>query len=394
MMVLLNNHNARRILDMAHYNTLFRNLLQVIPGHLFNTLEQKHQHVRAPRKFSLKQQFLLMAFVQLANRRSLRDALRCLCSAKSRLYHWGLGKLSRSTVADANCSRPYAYFEDLFAAMYQRCLTVAPKHKFRFKSKLYSMDATIISLCLSIFPWATFRKNKAGVKLNTVLDHNGHIPAFISISQASTHDSKMIQCLNLAKGSIVTFDKGFCDYTWFKHLDDKGIYLVTRMKNNAVYKLIKRNAINKGTGITSDHIIQHKTKIGCLQLRRIGYRDPATGKHYIFLSNNFKLSAKTIADIYQQRWQIELFFKELKQNLRIKSFVGRSQNAVLIQIYTALTVYLLLAYLKFLCKIKRSVQQIVELVQINLLANATLIELLKPKPPQHKMLRQYSFLTF
>ena len=282
---------------MAHYNALFRNLLQVVPGHVFKQLENEHKLGRKPRKFTFRQQFIVMAFMQLANRRSLRDALRCLTAAKNRLYHWGLTKVSRSTVADANCKRPYTYFEDFFAAMYQHCRNIAPRHKFRFKSKLYSMDATVISLCLSIFPWATFRKNKGGIKLNTVLDHDGHIPSFVSVSQADAHESNMGKCLNLSKGSIVTFDRGYCDYQWFNHLSSKGIYFVTRMKSNMVYKLIKRNQVNPSTGVSSDHCVMVKRKNFSLPLRRIGYVDQENGKHYVFLSNNFTLSAKTIADI-------------------------------------------------------------------------------------------------
>jgi len=220
------------------------------------------------------------------------------------------------------------------------------------------MDATVISLCLSLFPWAAFHKNKAGVKVNTEVDHDGYVPVFADIRKAKTHENRMAKSLSLPKGSIVTFDKGYISYSWFQLLGEKSIFFVTRLKDNAVYRLIDRRPVNRGTGGTSDHVIEVTSRGKTLRLRRVGYRDAETGKHYEFLTNHFRLSARTIADIYKERWRIEIFFREIKQNLRIKSFVGNTENAVFIQSYTALTVYLLLAYQKFLSKIGLSVQQI------------------------------------
>ena len=334
-----------------------------------------------------------MAFIQLAARRSLRDGLRTLTAAGKRLYHLGLKSIARSTVADANNSRPAGFFKDLFAEMYGLCRPRAPKHKFRFKCKLYSMDATTISLCLSIFPWASFRRDKAGIKINTILDHDGYIPAFADISKAKTHESRMTKSLALPKGSIVTFDKGYFSYTWFRLLYAKGIFFVTRLKDKTAYKLLERRQVDRKTGVTSDHIIQVGKGDKTLRLRRIGYRDAETGKRYEFLTNHFRLSAKTVADIYKERWQIEIFFREIKQNLHIKSFVGRSENAVLIQIYTALTVYLLLAYAKFLSKAGRSVQQLFELVCVNLLGRDSLEELLNPRRRDTQSSYNFSLLS-
>jgi IS4 transposase len=296
-----------------------------------------------------------------------------------RLYHWGLKNIARSTFADANNSRPVGFFNDLFAEMYGLCAAKAPKHKFRFKSKLFSLDATTIKLCLSLFPWASFRQAKGGIKMHTVLDHDGHIPAFATVTNAKTHESRIAKALELPKGSIVVFDKGFIDYSWFRELGAKSIFFVTRLKRNAVYTLLERRPVNRKTGVTSDHVIEVISDKTPLRLRRIGYRDPESGKRYEFLSNHFRLSPKTIADIYKERWQIELFFKEIKQNLRIKSFIGNSENAVMIQIYTALTVYLLLAYQKLLSRLGLSVQQLFQLIQINLLSASSLEELLNPR---------------
>ena len=364
---------------MSHHNTLFSQTLSLIPRHVFQKLEHRHKTGRSSRKFGFKEQFTAMAFIQLAARRSMRDGLRCLSAAGSRLYHWGLKNVARSTFADANNSRPVAFFQELFTEMYGLCAAKAPKHTFRFKSKLLSLDATTIKLCLSLFPWASFRQAKGGVKMHTLLDHDGHIPAFAAITDAKTHESRVAKALELPKGSIVVFDKAFINYSWFRTLAEKGVFFVTRLKRNAVYKLLERRSVNRKTGVTSDHIIEVISRGKTLRLRRIGYRDPESGKHYEFLTNHFRLSPKTIADIYKERWKIELFFKEIKQNLRIKSFVGNSENAVMIQIYTALTVYLLLAYQKFLSRLGLSVQQLFQLIQLNLLGAASLEELLNPR---------------
>ncbi|AMD93766.1 IS4 family transposase [Desulfomicrobium orale] len=374
---------------MSHHNTLFSQTLSLIPRHVFQKLERRHKTGRSSRQFGFKEQFTVMAFIQLAARRSMRDGLRCLEAAGNRLYHWGLKNVARSTFADANNSRPAGFFKDLFAEMYGLCAAKAPKHKFRFKSKLFSLDATTIKLCLALFPWASFRQAKGGVKVHTLLDHDGHIPAFATVTDAKIHESRIAQAMELPKGSIVVFDKGFTSYPWFRLLGAKGVFFVTRLKRNAVFKLLERRLVNRKTGVTSDHIIEVSSRGKSLRLRRIGYRDQETGKHYEFLTNHFRLSAKTIADIYKDRWQIELFFKEIKQNLRIKTFVGNSENAVLIQIYTALTVYLLLAYQKFLSRLGLSVQQLFQLIQLNLLGEASLDELLNPR--RRKFDNSYNF---
>ena len=364
---------------MSFHSTLFSQTLSFIPRLVFQKLELRHKTGRASRKFGFKEQFTAMAFIQLASRRSMRDGLRCLAASGRQLYHWGLRKVARSTFADANNSRPVEFFKDLFGEMYGLCAARAPKHKFRFKSKLLSIDATTIKLCLSLFPWASFRQAKGGIKMHTVLDHDGGIPMFITVTDAKTHENRIARTMVLPKGSIVVFDKGYNNYSWFRELGNKGIHFVTRLKRNATYKLLERRPVNRESGVTSDHIIEVTTHGTKLRLRRVGYRDRETGKHYVFLTNHFKLSPKTIADIYKDRWQIELFFKEIKQNLRIKHFVGNTENAVLIQLYTALTVYLLLAYQKFLSRISLSIQQILQIIQLNLFGTTSLEDLLNPR---------------
>ena len=379
---------------MAYCNTLLSQTLALIPRHVFQKLENRHRTGRSSRKFGFKEQFTVMAFIQLAARRSLRDALRCFVSAGRRLYHLGLRVIARSTVADANKSRPVDFFKDLFSEMYALCATKAPSHKFRFKSKLYSMDASTIKLCLQLFPWAKFRKAKAGIKMHTVLDHNGYIPAFVNITEAKIHEARVAPQTDFQPGAIVVFDRGYNNYKWFNALTEKRIFFVTRLKRNAAYKLLDRFTVNRKKGVTSDHRIEVTRNKTSLILRRIGYRDALTGKHYVFLTNNFSLCARTIADIYKERWQIELFFKEIKQNLHIKRFVGNSENAVLIQIYTALTVYLLLAFQKFLSKTGLSVQHLFELISLNLFGTASLEELLHPRHKPLKNSYENSLLSF
>jgi len=247
------------------------------------------------------------------------------------------------------------------------------------------MDASVIDLALSAFPWASFRKTKAAVKIHTVLDHGGYLPAFVAITEGKTHEIKVARSIHLPKGSIVAEDKAYTDYNWFASLHRNGIFFVTRQKRNARYRVLQRRRVNKKQGLTSDQTIALcgiKGKQCPYPLRRIGYRDPETGNRYVFLTNNFKLAAKTIADIYKERWQIEIFFRWIKTNLKIKVFIGNSPNALMTQIFVALIAYLLLCYFKFLSRIGVSLQNLLRVIQLNLFRNCTLGELFKPPPNQ------------
>ncbi len=377
---------------MAHANTILHQVLSMIPRHVFSSLERKHFTGRKPRIFSLWSQFVALAFIQLSARRSMRDGLRNLEATGKRLYHLGMRRVARSTFSDANNTRSAEFFKDLFGEMYRRCRPHAPGHKFRFKNKLLSIDATTIKLCLTLFPWASFRKKRGGIKLHTVLDHDGNIPAFVCMTEARVHDSKIAKTLDLPTGSITVFDKAYNDYVWFQALNAKGVFFVTRLKKNATYRLIKRQKADRKLGVTSDHIIEVSGRFGSLKLRRIGYRDPETGNRYEFLTNHFRLVPKTIADIYKERWKIELFFKEIKQNLKIKTFVGNSENAVLTQVYVALVVYLLVAYYKFISRLGISVQQMLQLLQVNLLGMFSLEELFSPQKQKTKIAHDFRLL--
>ncbi len=331
---------------------------------------------------------MAMMMGQLSGRNSLRDMVDNLGAQAHRLYHLGSRLIRRSSLSRINNDKPYTLYEELFSKLLTRCQAKAPSHDFRFKNPLYSLDASIIDLCLSVFPWAEFRTTKAAVKLHVGLNHSGHLPEFFAVTEGNQHEVNIGKLMNFPKGSIVTFDKGYNDYEWYNQLNKKGIFFVTRQKSNAVYRVISRQPVIKSKGLTSDQIIEFTGPITAkkcpIQLRRIGYRDPETSKHYVFLTNNFKLAAKTIAQIYKARWDIELFFKWIKQNLKIKSFVGTSKNAVMTQIWIALCVYLLLAYIKFQSKIRKSAQQILRLLQMNLFEKRDLMALLRGDPINDK----------
>ena len=363
---------------MAHCNTIFHQMLKLIPRHHFAKLEAEHSSGRKARSFTRWSQLVHLLSMQLTARVSLRDGVSSLQARVKSLYHLGVRPVARSTFADANNQRPASFFEALFSMMYRRCQPLAPKHKFKFKNKLYSLDATVVSLCLALFPWAAFRRTKGGIKLHTLLDHDGYLPAFVAISPAREHEVKKARSLSLPKGSIVVADMGYTDYAWYAQLTTQKIFFVTRQKRNARYAVLEQRQVNKNQGLLSDQTIRLTGEECPAPLRRIAYRDAATGRRYVFLTNHFKLAAKTIADIYKERWQIEIFFRFIKQNLKIKAFIGNSENAVLTQIYAALIVYLLLCYLKFMCNLSITLQNCLRILQLNLFRTCTVQELLEP----------------
>ena len=374
---------------MAHNNTVFSQLLKLISRHEFESLAKQHHSGRSFRSASRWSQFVIMMMAQLSGRNSLRDIVDNMSAQAHRLYHLGSRQLSRSNLSRINNDKPYSLYEALFGKLLQRCQGVAPGHPFRFKNPLYALDASTIDLCLSVFPWADFRTTKGAVKLHVGLNQAGYLPEFVTITEGKDHDVRIGRTLNFPKGSIIAADKGYNDYAWYKQLTDKGIFFVTRLKTNAKYRTVVRRPTLKNKGLTCDQTIEFtgtQTAKKCpVQLRRIGYKDAETGKHYIFLTNNFNLSARTIADIYKSRWQVELFFKWIKQNLKIKSFVGTSKNAVMTQIWIALCVYLVLAFLKFQSKLKKSMQQILRLLQLNLFEKRELMALLRGDPVQNRL---------
>lgn len=383
---------------MSHCNTIFSQILKLVPRHEFETLAKQHHSGRSFRTASRWSQFVTLAMAQLAGRISLRDIVENVSAQAHRLYHLGSAKLTRSNLSRINEDKPYALYEALAGKLLNRCQGIAPGRKFRFKNPLYSLDASTIDLCLSVFPWASFRSTKGAIKLHVGLNHAGYLPEFVTLTEGKTSDVEMGRMLTFPSGSIVVVDRGYNDYGWYNQLTEKGVFFVTRLKANAQYQVINRQPVLKNKGLTSDQTIR-LTSIPAAkkcpnQLRRVGYRDITTGKHYIFLTNNFKLAARTIADIYKARWQVELFFKWIKQNLKIKSFIGTSKNAVMTQIWIAMCVYLLLAFIKFQSKMNKTLQQILRLLQLNLFEKRDLMALLRgdPKNRNHSSDMQMSLL--
>jgi hypothetical protein len=345
---------------VAHCNTILSQILKFVPRHEFEELANRYHSGSVFRTASRWSQFVTMSIGQLSGQRSLRDVVENIEAQQQRLYHLGSTKLSRSNLSRINENKPYQLYEALFGKLLKRCQSLAPGHGFRFKNELYSMDATTIDLCLSIFPWATFRTAKSGIKLHVAMNHKGNLPEFITLTNAKNHEVNEGRSVEFPKGSIVAIDRGYTDYAWYKTLSDKGSFFVARLNSNTTVRVLERKKVKRRSGLTSDQTIEFTgavTRKRCpIPLRRIGFRDPETVKRYVFLTNNFALAASTIAAIYKARWQIELFFKWIKQNLKIKSFIGTSKNAVLTQIWIALCTYLLIAFLNFQSKSKRSMQ--------------------------------------
>jgi putative transposase len=328
------------------------------------------------RGFSSWSHFVAMLFGQLAGQDSLRGIEAGLATQAQGLYHLGVKPIHRSTLAYANEHRPHELLKRIFEAMLSKCQPLAPKHKFRFRNPLYSIDATTIDLCLSLYDWAKFRATKGAVKLHVKLNHAGYLPAFMVMTTGSVQEQTIAPSIPLERGDVVIFDRGYPSFKWYKTLDDKGIFFVTRLKSNIRYAIVERKTTTHLKNILADQIIGFSGVVGQQRypqrLRRIRSRDPETGKTIVILTNNFTWSAKTIAQIYKERWQIELFFKAIKQQLKVKSFVGTSRNALLSQLWVALIAYLLLAYLKFQSKFNWSLYTLCAILPTNLFSKRNL----------------------
>lgn len=361
---------------MAYSDTVLKQLIALLPRYEFDALAQAHHSGQKFRSFNRWSQFIAMLIGQLSGRKSLRDITDNLKAQGNRLYHLGVKRTTKATLARVNAEQPASLYQILFARLLNRCQLVAPKHRFSFKGKLYLFDATVINLCLAAFPWAEFRQKKGAIKLHVGLDADGHLPVFMDMTRGKEHEISWARALKLPKGSFVCIDRGFTDYRWYSDLTTNAVFFVSRLKSNADVQYLLKRAGRKSLGVTNDQNIRLK---GVEQpLRLVAYTDPETGIEYRFITNAHHIKAQEIAEIYKERWQIELFFKWIKQNLKIKTFLGTTSNAVLPQIWIALCAYLMLAYLKFKAKLGGSMQQILRLLQLNLFAKRDLIELFKP----------------
>jgi putative transposase len=364
---------------------VFSQFLKLIPRHDFDALAAAHHQGGPLRRMTRFSQFVAMATAHLAGRHSLRDVVANLAAQAPRLYHLGARPVTRSSLARTNEEQPWTLYEALFGRLYARCQRVAPRHGFRFKNKLYSFDSSLIDLSLAVFPWAHYALGKAAMKLHLGLDHDGMLPAFAVVTESRVSDLAGARSVAFPKNSIVVFDKGYSDYAWLKSLDDGGVFYVTRARANIDAVTLDQNAAPITGNVRFDRRItlagKRPREMGMKPLRLVGYTCPDTGRGYVFLTNIEHLAAQTIADLYKARWQVELFFKWIKQNLKLKGFLGTSKNAVLTQIWAALCVSLLLAYLKFTARIDLSMQQIARLLQLNLFLRRDLMGLLRNQPP-------------
>ena len=372
---------------MAYHTTILRQIIDIFSRHEFESLAKDYHVGQKFRSFNRWTQFMVMFIGQLSGRKSLRDLVMNVDAQTNKLYHLAIKPCSRATLARVNEKQPAGLYEAVFHKLLSRCRQFAPKHRFKLNGKLYLLDATVIDLCLSVFPWAKFRRAKGAVKLNIGLDGDSYLPEFVDLTEGRSHESNWAKALKLPRNSMAVFDLGFTDYKWYQSLMESGIYFVTRLKCNARIKYLRKRSGRKAKGITVDRTIL----LGNIPqpLRLVGYLDPETGKEYRFITNADHLDAMTIADLYKERWQIELFFKWIKENLKIKTFLGTSRNAVLTQIWIALCVYLLLSFLKFKAKLGLSLQQMLRLLQLNLFERRNLIELFKPPDPQPPDCRQF-----
>jgi len=371
-------------------------LLRVFPRYEFEKLEKEHNGNYYTKYFTGWQQLMVLLFAQIGGKDSLREIETSLNVHQSKWYHLGLEGIKRSTLSDAMGNRSYKIFEGVFYKLLEKCRSLTPHHKFRFKNPLLTLDSTVIDLCLSIFPWAVFRKRKGAIKLHYLYDHSGSLPSFMVMTDGKHHDIRVARDnkkldFALLPDSILSIDRAYLDYNWLWDLNKKGVFFVTRAKDNINCEVTGQHKPIKNKHVLRDDIISLKGYYTSRKypepLRIVGYTDPETGKYYQFLTNNFILAAKTIADIYKSRWQIEMFFKWIKQNLKIKSFLGTTPNAVMSQIWVAMCYYLLLTYIKYQTKFAHSITELNRMIKEILMERTMLIDILSLNVKKLKKIR-------
>ncbi len=353
------------------FSSIFSQLLQLFPRTEFHRLVKETKAERHARGFTCWGQFVAMLFCQLGRAHSLREIINGLRSCEGKLKHLGIAAPHRTTLAYANEHRTWELYQKVFFNLFETCRKqMNGKRKFRFKNKLVSLDATVIDLCLSMYDWARFRRTKGAIKLHLVLDHDGYLPSFAGITDGKCHEVKVAYLLKFDPGTIVVDDRGYNDYHLFAKWTSEEIFFITRMKDNATYTVVGTREASRDRRVLKDEIILF-TGLGAAEkcpypMRRIEFFDAEKNETFVFLTNNMKLAATTIAAAYKDRWQIELFFKALKQNLKIKTFVGTTPNAVKIQIWTALIAMLILRYLQIKATFSWSLSNLVAILRMNL----------------------------
>lgn len=375
---------------MSETRIIFSQLISFVPKRDFRRLVDKYEGNKRIKSFSCWDQFLCMCFAQLTYRESLRDIEACLGAMKNKLYHVGIrSKVSRSTLGDANNSRDWRIYRDFASILIKeaRTLYVSEPFGLDLKETVYALDASIITLCLSVFPWAQYQQTKGGVKLHTLIDLRGNIPVFIDITEAKVSDVRALDWFIAEAGAIYVMDRGYVDFARLFVINQALAFFITRAKKGMAYRRLYSHAVDKTCGICSDQTIKLTDKGSVKKypnkLRRIRYFDKENSHYFVFLTNNFSLPAKTIADLYKNRWQVELFFKWIKQHLRIKKFYGTSFNAVKTQIWIAISIYVLVAIVKKKLKIDKSLYSILQVLSLTLFEKTPILQALQEEASSH-----------
>ena len=370
---------------MNQGRNVFAQVLDSLPRHEFTQCVRRYQGNRRVRSFSCFDQFLCMAFAQLTYRDSLRDIETCLQALKSKLYHAGFrGPIRRSTLADANEKRDWRIFADFAQVLIAKARTLYAHDAFgvALEAAAYAFDSSTIDLCLNLFPWARFRRRKGAVKLHTLIDLHGNIPCFVCITPGKTHDVNILDQLPFEAGAFYMMDRGYIDFHRLHAITRGQAFFVTRAKKNLDFARRSYRHVDKSTGLRSDQTIVLQGPKSSQEypdpLRRISYFDQDHDKRLVFLTNNFQLPALTITQLYKCRWQVELFFKWIKQHLRIKRFFGTSPNAVKTQVWIAITVYVWVALLKKELKVERRLSEILQILSVALFEKTPLLSLFSP----------------
>ncbi len=361
---------------------VFSQMMAFMPLRSFRRCVEKYRGHHKVKSFSCLDQFYCMAFAQLTYRSSLRDIAVCLRARQSKLYHMGIrSKVSRSTLAKANENRDWRIYADFAQILIQNARELYRDEKFgvELSETVYALDSSTIDLCLSLFPWAKFRKTKGAIKLHTLLDLRGNIPTFIEITDGKYHDVNILDELIPEPGSYYIMDRGYLDFERLHNFENSGAYFVIRAKSNFQFRRLYSNKVDKSTGLKCDQTVLlagfYPSKNYPDKLRRVRYHDSKTGKNFTFLTNNFSIPAITITQLYRSRWQIELFFKWIKQHLKIKSFYGTSENAVKTQIWIAISVYVLVAIAKKRLNIEASLYTFLQILSVTPFEKVPILQL-------------------
>jgi hypothetical protein len=363
--------------------TIFSQLMSFLSAYEFRQCVERYNGNYKTKSFSCWDQFLCMAFAQLTYRESLRDIQACLRAANQKMYHMGIrGKVSRNTLSHANQVRDWRIYADFAQVLIKRArdLYINDSFGIELDQTTYALDSTTIDLCLSLFPWAAFRKRKGAVKLHTLLDLRGSIPTMVFITHGKVHEINILDEIPIEAGAIYIMDRGYLDFARLYKIHQSAAFFVTRAKSNFRFRRLYSHAVNKSTGLQCDQTISlvgfYTEKAYPERLRRIRFYDGDQGKRLVFLTNNFNLSALMITELYQRRWQIELFFKWIKQHLRIKTFYGTSENAVKTQIWIAISIYVLVAIIKKQLNLDRSLYSILQILSITISEKMPLLQAL------------------